>query len=331
MVSKLRLRYLVPAAVVATVAVGGVLMSMSAGASPASSGQSASSAPTTAGTYGNDRAGPSVSGRGSGGSTGSAGYIPPGRSTATHAKGPAVNPALISGPPKSNSAITYDSKFTAAQIHQGEVLFESSCSSCHGTAAQGSGVAPDLQGLGPATVDFWVSTGRMPLADAAAQATEKPSRFTRAQSVAIAAFVGSLAPVRDGFPDGIPRVNTKAANLATGNSLFVLNCAACHTITGAGDALANGAYAPSIHPATAYQVAEAIRTGPGDMPVFGPKTLSNQQVADIVKYVVDSIQHPDNRGGIGLGGIGPVAEGFVALLIGVGGLMLVAFWLGERA
>jgi ubiquinol-cytochrome c reductase cytochrome c subunit len=42
------------------------------------------------------------------------------------------------------------------------------------------------------------------------------------------------------------------------------------------------------------------------------------------------IQHPVDRGGFGLGGFGPVAEGLVALLIGVGGLMLVAFWIGDR-
>jgi ubiquinol-cytochrome c reductase cytochrome c subunit len=229
------------------------------------------------------------------------------------------------------SPITYQTHFTSGQIHEGEVLFETACSACHGADAEGSAVAPDLQGLGPATVDFWVSTGRMPLADAAAQAEEKPPRFTQAQAVDIAAFVGSLAPVGNGYPDGIPTVHTREANLATGNSLFVLNCAACHTITGAGDALANGAYAPSLHQATSYQVAEAIRTGPGNMPVFGPGTLSNRQVADIVDYVINVIQHPRNAGGIGLGGIGPVAEGFVALLVGVGALMLVAFWLGERA
>lgn len=281
--AKLRLRVLLPASVVLAVALGGLLVSLSAGAA-----------------------------------------------TRARAAGSSSGGYALSGSPTS-PPITYKSRFTAAQLHEGEVLFESVCSSCHGTNAEGSAVAPSLQGVGPATVDFWVSTGRMPLADAAAQAERKPARFTQQQSEDIAAFVGSLAPAANGFPDGIPRVNVKSASLSDGNSLFVLNCAACHTITGAGDALANGAYAPSLHQATDYQVAEAIRTGPGNMPVFGPGTLSNQQVADIVKYVTESIQHPDNRGGLGLGGIGPVGEGFVALLIGVGGLMLVTFWLGERA
>ena len=82
---------------------------------------------------------------------------------------------------------------------------------------------------------------------------------------------------------------SRAANLADGASLFALNCAACHTITGAGDALAYGTYAPSLHYATTTQVAEAIRTGPGNMPRF-TGNLTDSQVRDIVAYVTE--QHP---------------------------------------
>ncbi len=274
----IRVRHLVPVGLVLAVAVGGLLVSLSAGAS------------TRARTV------------------------------------PSGSQALAATPPP----IRYVGNFTSSQVREGQLLFEANCSSCHGDRAQGA-VGPNLQGLGPATVDFWVSTGRMPLADASVQATQKPPRFNGQQATAIAAFVASLAPTGQGFPSGIPHVDTRNASLAMGNRLFVLNCAACHTITGAGDALAAGAYAPSLHVATPTQVAEAIRTGPGNMPVFGSGTLSDAQVADIVAYVTGPIQHPNNRGGLGLGGIGPVAEGFVALLIGVGGIMLIAFWLGERA
>jgi ubiquinol-cytochrome c reductase cytochrome c subunit len=215
-------------------------------------------------------------------------------------------------------------------VAPGQTLFELNCSSCHGVDATGTDRAPNLQGLGPATVDFWVSTGRMPLAVATAQPVQKPSRFNRTQTLQIVAFVNSLAPTAPDFPPGIPTVDTSGASLVNGNSLFVLNCAGCHTITGAGDALAEGFYAPSLHRIYPRQIAEAIRTGPTQMPHFGPGNLSNRQVADIVKYVTTTIQHPVNRGGLGLGGIGPVAEGFIGLLFGVGAMMLVAFWLGDR-
>lgn len=246
----------------------------------------------------------------------------PGKGTLTRS---ATRAARDSRPP-----IVYQ-RLPSSYIAPGRVLFESNCSSCHGPDALGSAVAPPLQGLGPATVDFWVSTGRMPLANPTAQPLQKPPKFTRRQALEIAAFVTSLAPTSPDFPNGIPSVDTKTANLPQGMSLFVLNCAPCHTITGSGDALADGAFAPSLHRPTPTQVAEAIRTGPTNMPHFGPGNITNQQLADIVAYVTGPVQHPNNRGGIGLGGIGPVAEGFVGLLIGVGGLMLIALWIGDRA
>jgi ubiquinol-cytochrome c reductase cytochrome c subunit len=212
-------------------------------------------------------------------------------------------------------------------------LFEANCSSCHGVDGHGTANGPNLVGLGPATADFWVGTGRMPLGNPDTQPIQKALRFAPKEVLEIAAFVGSLGPTASGFPDGIPVVNLKGANLSEGFSMFVLNCAACHTITGSGDALADGNSAPSLHKAYPYQAVEAIRIGPANMPHFGPEQLNDRQVADIVAYVAgtkDSIQKPDNAGGLGLGGIGPVAEGFIGLFIGVGGLMLVAFWIGDR-
>ena len=257
------------------------------------------------------------------------GLLTSGAAPSQAATPPAATKALSSATRAANDPITYHlppSSYVAA----GQTLFELNCSSCHGVDATGTDRAPNLQGLGPATVDFWVSTGRMPLAVATAQPVQKPPRFNRTQTLQIVAFVNSLAPAAPDYPPGIPKVDTSGANLVNGNSLFVLNCAGCHTITGAGDALAEGFYAPSLHKIYPRQIVEAIRTGPTQMPHFGPGNLSNQQVADIVKYVTSTIQHPVNRGGLGLGGIGPVAEGFIGLLFGVGAMMLVAFWLGDR-
>ncbi len=220
----------------------------------------------------------------------------------------------------------------ASFIAPGEALFAANCASCHGPTASGldaSGqatVGPPLQGLGAGTVDFWVGTGRMPLANAAVQATRKPPRFDRQQTLELAAFVQSLAP----GGTQVPAVNLYNADLSEGNELYTLNCAACHTITGAGDELADGAYAPSLHLATVQQIVEAIRSGPGNMPHFGPGDITDAQARDIASYVHDVIQHPNNAGGTGLGGVGPVGEGFVGLLVGVGVLMLVCFWIGDR-
>lgn len=231
-----------------------------------------------------------------------------------------------------NKYITYNAPSTAL-VTLGQALFLQNCASCHGNEANGvpangtSGSYPDLVGLGPATIDFWVDSGRMPAANPrAVQAIRHQARLTQDQAVAISAWVNSLDP---SYPD-IPTPNLKNANVSDGAALFALNCAACHTIEGDGDALANDTYAPSLRDIPAFQVVEAVRTGPANMPRF-TGNLSDQQVDDIVKYVTTEIQHPENPGGFGLGGLGPVAEGFVGLLLGVGILMLIAYWVGDRS
>jgi ubiquinol-cytochrome c reductase cytochrome c subunit len=236
-----------------------------------------------------------------------------------------------------NNAITYANP-PASYVAAGRLLFAQTCSSCHGNDANGTmtvngkteaTIGPNLQGVGAATVAFWVSSGRMPATDVkAVEAERRPTRLTLQQALEIAAWVNSLDPAVPAVP--YPHLN--GANQSVGADLFSLNCAACHTITGSGDALAYGTNAPSLQnkQVTSQQVVEAIRTGPANMPRFSGN-LSDAQVRDITSYVTGRLQHPTNPGGFDLGGVGPVAEGFVALLIGVGGLALVAFWIGDRS
>ncbi len=230
-----------------------------------------------------------------------------------------------------NSAITYTVP-SPALATLGQSLYLENCASCHGVNANGvpadgtSGAYPNLVGLGSATIDFWIESGRMPAANPrSVQAERRTPRLTHDQAVAIAAWINSLDP---SYP-AIPTPHLSGANVADGAALFALNCAACHTIEGDGDALAQGTYAPSLRNIPAAQVVEAIRTGPGNMPRF-TGNLSDYQVRDIVAYVTEYLQHPKNPGGLGLGGLGPVAEGFVGLLIGVGLLALIGYWVGER-
>jgi ubiquinol-cytochrome c reductase cytochrome c subunit len=212
-------------------------------------------------------------------------------------------------------------------IPAGQALFSTFCSSCHGENAEGTSRAPNLVGVGAGTVDFWVSTGRMPAENPnQVQAPRKPARLSNQEALEVAAYINSLDPAKP----GIPIVNLRTADVAVGADLFSLNCAACHTITGAGDELAFSTYAPSLRAASPTQIAEAIRTGPGNMPRFSGN-LDDAQVRDIVAYVSEYVQHPSNPGGLALGGVGPVAEGFVALLFGVGVLALVGYWIGERS
>jgi len=222
-----------------------------------------------------------------------------------------------------------DSPNAAGELATGRTLFVQNCSTCHGIDASGSDRAPPLLGLGAATIDLWLSSGWMPLRNPTAEPARKPAAFPRAEVLDIVRYVTSLAPSfgNPGIPFGL---DISHADVAEGFSMFALNCAPCHTITGAGDALANGLQAPPLHGVTKTMVWEAIRTGPGNMPRFGPGTLSEAQVVDVVGYVVKNIEHPYSPGGLSLGGVGPVAEGFVGLFVGVGACLLAAFWVGDR-
>jgi ubiquinol-cytochrome c reductase cytochrome c subunit len=55
-------------------------------------------------------------------------------------------------------------EYTKEDIEYGKKLFLSNCASCHGKNAEGTANGPSLIGVGAASVDFQVSTGRKPAA-----------------------------------------------------------------------------------------------------------------------------------------------------------------------
>ncbi|MEA2532516.1 MAG: ubiquinol-cytochrome c reductase cytochrome c subunit [Actinomycetota bacterium] len=220
----------------------------------------------------------------------------------------------------------------------GEQLYQRDCAWCHGNRGQGTANGPTLVGGGPALTDFMLSTGRMPVTSPSQKdALHRDPAYSPQDIAAIVAFVNSFGA---GGPD-IPVVDTARGNLAKGLNLYQANCAACHSTTGEGGALAtgkagivngyvlsqNGLVAPPLLKATPTQVAEAMRTGPPGMPVFGPSAFPDDQVDSIARYVV-ALQRAKSPGGFALGRIGPVAEGAVGWLVGLAILVLLTRWIG---
>ena len=209
-------------------------------------------------------------------------------------------------------------------IAQGKALFAVTCATCHGMNAQGTSQAPSLIGVGAAAVDFQMSTGRMPAKEVGPEMDRKPTTFSTKQIHAIAAYVASL-----GGGPGIPsaaEVSTSGANVALGQSLFITDCAQCHNFDGAGGALTYGKFAPALTQSTPTQIFEAMLTGPEAMPVFPDTTITPAQKRDIIAYVTKLRAEP-NPGGFGLGRIGPVTEGIVGFLGGIGVLVFLALWI----
>ena len=74
-----------------------------------------------------------------------------------------------------SSAQASTTSASADEVAAGRSLFEANCATCHGLQAQGSDAAPTLIGVGAASVDFQVGTGRMPLAgQSPSRLSEKP-------------------------------------------------------------------------------------------------------------------------------------------------------------
>jgi quinol---cytochrome-c reductase cytochrome c subunit len=213
----------------------------------------------------------------------------------------------------------------AGRADDGKALFREECSSCHGFAGQGiDGVAPDLRGAGTAAADFYLRTGRMPLANPGDQPLRSKPRYDEEQLDALIDYVGSL-----GRGPAVPSVDTAAGSVSRGQELFTSSCSGCHAISGVGG-VAVGAYAPNLQGVTPTEVAEAIRVGPYVMPAFGRRQLSDADVNSIARYIEAVVDSPDDPGGWGIGHIGPVPEGMVAWLLAAVTLIVIAMLIGER-
>ncbi|MEW2377664.1 menaquinol-cytochrome c reductase cytochrome c1 subunit precursor [Micromonospora sp. M71_S20] len=221
-----------------------------------------------------------------------------------------------------------DTPLTGAAA-EGKALFDVSCVTCHGRNAQGvEGRGPSLIGVGAASVEFQVGSGRMPMARQEAQAQRKPELFTDEETRQLAQYVQELGggPV---VPDGD---NLHAdGNIAAGGELFRINCAQCHAFGGGGGALSSGKYAPSLRPATDRQIYAAMLSGPQNMPVFGDNQISPDQKADLIAYIQETLKHDQDPGGFNLGRYGPSTEGLAIFLVGIVALVFASLWIAGKS
>jgi quinol---cytochrome-c reductase cytochrome c subunit len=206
----------------------------------------------------------------------------------------------------------------------GKSLYAESCLTCHGLEGRGvPGRGPRLRGVGALAADFYLRTGYMPLESPGDQPARRRSPFTARQLDALVAYVASL-----GAGPPVPAPHPERGNVAAGLRLFTEYCAGCHQIVGEGGYV-TGARVPPLHDATPTQIAEAVRLGPYLMPRFPKTQLSDGELDSVVAYVERS-KHPDDRGGWGIGHIGPVPEGIVAWLLAGAALVGVCAVIGGR-
>jgi quinol---cytochrome-c reductase cytochrome c subunit len=209
---------------------------------------------------------------------------------------------------------------TVTTAAAGRSIYLQTCAACHGAQGEGGPSAPAIADAGAALTDFVLRTGRMPLADPNQPSRRGPPVLDSGSIDAVVAYVSSL-----GAGKAIPNVTTDGTDLAAGRSLYTANCAACHGATGAGGAVGGNFIAPPLYQSDPRTVAEAVVTGPGPMPVFD---LPQEQLNDLVAYV-ESLKSPPHPGGLAVAEVGPVAEGFLALFVGLLTLLALARWIAR--
>jgi ubiquinol-cytochrome c reductase cytochrome c subunit len=211
-----------------------------------------------------------------------------------------------------------------SQTDLGKRVYLRDCAWCHGIQAQGTSRGPDLRSAGPAYVDFMLRTGRMPLLEP--DATHEPhlQPYDSATISALVHYVG------EELGSGEPLPQLSAGDAVAGRTLFLANCAACHSSSGTGTILQDGTRVPQLYDTQSEQIAEAVRLGPGEMPPFGSGTVDDQELNDVVSYV-QQLGPSQVEGGHPLDQYGPIAESLLAFLVPLPLLVLVIVLLGRRA
>ncbi len=246
-------------------------------------------------------------------------------------------------------------------IAQGKTIFDQTCASCHGLDGSGSDLnGPDLREVGPAALDFQVSTGRMPSMDPDSQMPRKPMAVSEQDLADLIAYYnaqirtnGAGADVPYEVPDAGPQradfdeeeayeealseyeaeydaYIEGASNTDMGMKLYLTNCAHCHSWSGGGGALTDGRWAPEIHDSSPREIYEAMVSGPGAMPMFSDGVVTPEEKQELISYV-KTLQAEPNAGGIfDLDRVGQVAEGFIGWTVGLSLIIACAIWITAK-
>lgn len=248
------------------------------------------------------------------------------------AAGPLITTAAAQPP---SGIVRPDTEPNKPTLELGSELFAANCSTCHGIAGSGItrarpgggdlyGLGPPLRHVGAEAADFYLRAGLMPLDNPHHEPSNDRVLFSDKEIRAIERYVASL-----GKGPGIPDPKPQHANMSEGTQLFTENCAGCHQEDARGG-FVTGARVPPLQGYTNTEIAEAVRIGPYLMPKFSSSQISDAQLNAIIKYV-QSQNHPYNRGGWGIGNIGPIPEGLVTWLIAAPLLLLFCLAVARRS
>ena len=171
----------------------------------------------------------------------------------------------------------------AGDAAKGKAVYaRAGCANCHGASGVGGGAAALVPMSHPLTE--FIKLVRQPSSTVMPALT--PALASDADVADLHAFLRSLSPSGQAAAVVAP-----AGNVENGKKLFAAAaCYACHGYVGQG-----GSAGPRLGPpAVSYAAFQrALRHPREEMPPYTPKSLSDQQVADIYSYVKTFPEPPD--------------------------------------
>ncbi len=194
---------------------------------------------------------------------------------------------------------------------EGGSIFAGECAGCHGAQGEGALEGPSLRSV----LDDQAALAGVAeiVREGYGEMDSFKNELTEDQIKAVANYVVSTFGTSGDVPEG--------------GVLFRLNCAGCHGASARGGALIYSEdNAPSLLDVATPEISAAVRSGPSTMPAYNEGALTDAQVASISAYVA-SIQAPPQPGGYEMTYHGPVSEGLIAIVGGLGAAILVALWM----
>lgn len=197
-----------------------------------------------------------------------------------------------------------------ADRERGGELYQRWCAVCHATDGAGTGAGPPIDDVPIALMDLTMRTGYMPLTDERHGVRER--EFTDAEREAALAYMVERFDLEGQVAEPGP------GDVVRGQDLYTVHCAQCHGATGEGGVAGRDATVPATRGLDPILVAQAVRTGPFQMPPFSDEQIDDDDLAAIVTFLADQ---PANSP-LGLGDLTrPAAFGWALLL---GGVVLAA-------
>lgn len=215
-----------------------------------------------------------------------------------------------------------------ADPRRGEQLYIRNCAQCHGPAGTGGTMtdgrqAPALVGRDRVSVAYArlvLATGRMPpVGDPFDNRPRDPwpaedRRDVLAFMVDEFDLDGDVDPPEPGAPD-------------RGLEVYAANCASCHGAAATGGNAGADAWTPSLRGLAPQTVADAVRTGPFEMPRFAPRHLDDDDVGAVVAFL-DALDDEAFAFTVGTE-VDPATTGALIVLIAASAL-IIAYIVGSQ-